>query len=269
MGTSVTAVAGGCDEEDSDKDDGIHGNETALVTGSFQYNCYNCGKNGHKAHECPEKKGNMSAGPRSGTCEECGKRGHKKADCWEDDANASKRPRGWKSMKGERAGAAIEMYEILVANVEVDAFEMKRPFEMNDENKMTAQVTSGIVKNEMTAQVTSGIWKNEMTAQVTSGIGKNEMTAQVTSGIAKNEMTAQVTSGITKNEIKLKKETKLKQDEYEQRRMLERVAQTDFVSGSTYDTDDSVSHGREEMSQRGEREFRCSIARSEFGERKQ
>jgi hypothetical protein len=135
------------------------------------------------------------------------------------------------------------------------------------------------------------------------------MTAQVTSGITKNEMTAQVTSGITKNEKKLKKVTsgnpdkfdgstgvkkteKLKQDEYEQRRVLERVAQTHFVIGSTYDTDDSVSHGSKDMSHgrnekeyvryvrygesrerryesREEREFRCAIARSEFGERKQ
>ena len=71
--------------------------------------------------------------------------------------------------------------------------------------------------------------------------------------------------------------------------MLERVAQTHFVVGSTYDMDDSVSHGSEDMShgrndkeyvQYGEspeeryesreaREFRCAIARSEFGERKQ
>ena len=34
-------------------------------------------------------------------------------------------------------------------------------------------------------------------------------------------------------------------------RLLERVAQTHFVSGSTYDTDDSVSHGSEEMSHGG------------------
>ena len=101
-------------------------------------------------HECPEKKGSKSpSGPRSGTCKECGKRGHRKANCWEDDANARKRPRGWKSMKGERAGAAIEMCEILVANVEVEAFEMKCPFEMNGKNKMTAQVTSGIALRRM------------------------------------------------------------------------------------------------------------------------
>ena len=46
----------------------------------------------------------------------------------------------------------------------------------------------------------------------------------------------------------LKKKEKLKQDEYEQRRVLERVAQTHFVVGSTYDTDDSVSHGSEDIS---------------------
>ena len=46
----------------------------------------------------------------------------------------------------------------------------------------------------------------------------------------------------------VKKTEKLKQDEYEQRRVLERVAQTHFVVGSTYDMDDSVSHGSEDMS---------------------
>jgi hypothetical protein len=88
VGTSVTAddlieamyetfrIAGGCDEDDSDEDAGVHGNETALVTGSVRYNCYNYGKNGHKAHKCPEKK---ASGPFSGKCEECAKPGHKKA----------------------------------------------------------------------------------------------------------------------------------------------------------------------------------------------
>ena len=83
VGTSVTAedlieamsdtylIAGGCDKEDSDEDAGSL-KESVLVTGSFQYNCYNCGKNCHKVHECPEKKGNKTpSGPRSGTCEEC------------------------------------------------------------------------------------------------------------------------------------------------------------------------------------------------------
>ena len=40
----------------------------------------------------------------------------------------------------------------------------------------------------------------------------------------------------------------MKKDEYEQSRVLERVAQTHFVVGSTYNTDDLVSHGSEDMS---------------------
>jgi hypothetical protein len=174
-------------------------------------------------------------------------------------------------MKGERAGAAIEMYEIFVANVEVEAFEMERPFEMkrnmslsvnenrdktfvNEMNKMTG-LCGGIEKNEMTA-LCGGIERNEMTA-LCGGIEKNKMTALVSGGIEKNKMTALVSGGMAKNEMttrfgngikKLKKETKLKKDEYEQRRVLERVALTHFVLGSTYDTDDLVSHGSEDMS---------------------
>ena len=52
-------IAGGGDKKDSDEDaDSV--NETALATGDFQYNCYNCRKQDHKANKCPEKKGNKS-----------------------------------------------------------------------------------------------------------------------------------------------------------------------------------------------------------------
>ena len=37
--------------------------------------------------------------------------------------------------------------------------------------------------------------------------------------------------------------------------LLERVAQTHFVSGNTYDMDDSVSRGSKEMSQGGNENF--------------
>ena len=103
--------------------------------------------------------------------------------------------------------------------------------------------SGGIERNEMTAW-SGGIDKNEMTAW--SGcIDKNEMTAW--SGGMVNE----VTSGNPNKfgwSTGLKKTEKLKKDEYEQRRVLERVAQTHFVVGSRYDTDDLVSHGSEDMS---------------------
>ena len=92
VGASVTAddlieamsetyrIAGGCDKDNSDKDTGVHGNETALVTGSFQYNCYNCGKNGHKAQDCQEKKKERTQGMPGkfcGICDDCGGYGHR------------------------------------------------------------------------------------------------------------------------------------------------------------------------------------------------
>ena len=40
-----------------------------------------------------------------------------------------------------------------------------------------------------------------------------------------------------------KNKLKLKQDDFEQGRVLERVAQTPFVLAGTYDTHDPVSHG--------------------------
>ena len=79
------------------------------------------------------KKGNKSlTGKFSGKSEECGKHRHKKADFWEDEVNAHRRLLEWVSMKGERAGMAIDYYEVLVAHVEVET--------------MTAQVDGGIAK---------------------------------------------------------------------------------------------------------------------------
>ena len=48
--------------------------------------------------------------------------------------------------------------------------------------------------------------------------------------------------------MKLKKVTKLKQDDFEQGRVLEHVAQNPLVLASMYDTRDSVSHGSEKNS---------------------
>ena len=65
--------------------------------------CYNCGQQGHKAYQCPNREtGNGQKGKGNGknkftgTCHLCGKPGHKKADCWLDPKNASKRPKNWK-----------------------------------------------------------------------------------------------------------------------------------------------------------------------------
>ena len=128
--------------------------------------------------------------------------GNKEGDCWENEANAHKRPRGWVSIKANRAGVAIDYYEVSVAHVEEDTFEMERLFEMNDENNMlTALVSGGVVKNKMTALVSGSVSKHEMTALVSAGVTKNEMTALVSDGIVRNEMTALVSGGIVKNEM--------------------------------------------------------------------
>ena len=50
--------------------------EVALFAGGFKGKCRNCGKIGHKARDCKEKKK-----PFRGSCFGCGKKGVKKADC--------------------------------------------------------------------------------------------------------------------------------------------------------------------------------------------
>ena len=71
---------------------------------------------------------------------------------------------------------------------------------------------------------------------------------------------------------KLKKTKKLKQDDFEQGRVLERVAQTPLVLAGTYDTHDPVSHGNavspvnDEMSYGGSNQNSDARARDENSE---
>ena len=68
------------------------GREISLA--SFDGTCYECGKIGHKAANCPEKKKNggqgNSKGKFTGTCRVCGKVGHKAAQCWYNEKNMVK-----------------------------------------------------------------------------------------------------------------------------------------------------------------------------------
>jgi hypothetical protein len=78
------------------KDVKQEGDEMLLNT--FDGFCFGCKKKGHKAHECPEKKGRKIMPGMMGkiTCNHCGKPGHKQADCWQKEENADKRPQGYR-----------------------------------------------------------------------------------------------------------------------------------------------------------------------------
>lgn len=99
-----------------DDDDDDSGHETALTTTNCGPKCYNCGKNGHKALNCPENSNNINDGGHlrggkagaarfKGACNHCGKIGHKESTCW------IKNPQ---LRNGGTSGAAIE-YEVLVS----------------------------------------------------------------------------------------------------------------------------------------------------------
>ena len=72
--------------------------------------CFECGKKGHKAYACPDKKSsNTNTKPSSnynggaakksfqGKCNLCHKTGHMAKDCFEKEENASRRPTKWKT----------------------------------------------------------------------------------------------------------------------------------------------------------------------------
>ena len=86
--------------------------------------CYNCGKPGHKAYQCPEprKPGTGFKGAKfNGTCNYCGKNGHKEAECWRKPGNEGKAPswfrRGGNNNKTSNGGGAET--GLVTTNVEV------------------------------------------------------------------------------------------------------------------------------------------------------
>ena len=93
------------------------GKGSEMTLGAFDGACYVCNEKGHRANECPTRKGkaNPSGGGGSpkqkftGKCNECGKIGHKLADCWTKNANADKHPKWYK--KSEHGNAGIDSNE--------------------------------------------------------------------------------------------------------------------------------------------------------------
>ncbi len=81
-------------ENDSDSD-----KEVALAAVTFKGNCNICGKEGHKASDCPNKK--------TVKYKNCGKPGHKKEFCWELEANKGKQP-AWHPKNTQVAAASVD-----------------------------------------------------------------------------------------------------------------------------------------------------------------
>ena len=63
-------------------------NSDEVALGTVNLRCYNCGKEGHKAVDCPEPKCRKNR--FKGKCNNYGKEGHKAADCWLSEANKHK-----------------------------------------------------------------------------------------------------------------------------------------------------------------------------------
>jgi hypothetical protein len=69
--------------------------------------CFKCGKEGHKASNCPKNgkgggkgftKGGAKGQKDKGKCYQCRKVGPIAPNCWEDSTKADKRPANWKSV---------------------------------------------------------------------------------------------------------------------------------------------------------------------------
>ena len=78
----------------------------------FEGECRNCGKKGHKAADCWQKKAAEGGGKGAtarfeGECHHCGKKGHRATDCWQKQAaeGGAKGGKGGKGKGGKGKGS--------------------------------------------------------------------------------------------------------------------------------------------------------------------
>jgi hypothetical protein len=84
-------IGGTADSDKSDSKD----NKAIMAGSQFKFGCNLCGKNKHKAKDCPQCD--------KIKCKHCGQTGHTKTTCWKLEANRSKRPKWWTGTAAARA----------------------------------------------------------------------------------------------------------------------------------------------------------------------